>query len=109
MAYKKSTLNPDLLSYLFLAFQRKLFVTPREGDILSVSNPDSSCTLYFKADYHSRLSDDIMRAASTGAFARSNNYDGWMELASHIVNGAVDSSAPDYYEDYYTNVKMFIG
>lgn len=107
MGYKKCTLSSDLLSYQFIAFTKKLFTVPKEGDILTVDNSDYSCDLYYQDEYHTKLVLEIRLAYAAGKFAASNNNAGWCKLMDTIAN-AEDCSLPTQCHDYYTTSKMFL-
>lgn len=100
-------LNPQVLATMFIGFQRKLFSTPKENDILSTEEADGDCTLYFDEAFWNAYLSKLKTANLKGKFANSNANSDWINLLSSIQS-AQESSAPIRYNDYYLQLKMFL-
>ena len=48
---KKIRLNPQILSTMFIGFNRHLFTAPKQGDMYSVDEDNHDCTIYFTEDF----------------------------------------------------------
>lgn len=89
---KKKQLNGQQLSLLWISLSKNLFPKPRKGEILSQSNNDGSCTLYFDNDYILILQKAIKEAFNAGKFKESNSEADWIDLMNAIdsVENAID-------------------
>lgn len=87
--YKYARLNGQQLALLFIALSKSLFQRPRKGQVYFESHNDGSCTLYFKRDYYSALTDSIFKASYQGKFAQSNSENEWNDLKEKIDNAKV--------------------
>ena len=107
MKYRMIRLNPQVLATMFIGFQRKLFSTPKENDILSIEEANGDCTIYFDEVFWNTYLLELRTAYLNGKFANSNVNSDWINLLSSIQS-AQECSAPIHYNDYYSQLKMFL-
>lgn len=88
--YKCVRLNGQRLALLYMALSKGLFSRPKKGKVYYEGHNDGSCTLYFKRDYYSSLTDSIFQASYQGKFAQSNAEADWNDL-KNAIDGAVVS------------------
>lgn len=107
MKYRKIRLNPQVLATMFIGFQRKLFTTPKENDILFVEEAGGNCVMFFEKEFWNMFLAELNGAYRNGKFANSNANADWMILLN-TIQSAKESETPKDYKDYYTELKMFL-
>ena len=84
-------LDSQELALLATALMKNLFPKPQKGQLLIKDClGDRSCILYFEHSYFAKLTSAIRNSYSTGAFAKSNAEDDWINFMY-----AVESAKPD--------------
>jgi hypothetical protein len=106
--FKKKQLSGQQLSLLWISLSKNLFPKPRKGEILSQSNNNGSCTLYFDKDYIVVLQTAIKEAFNSGKFKASNSEADWIDLMNAIdnVEDAIDVNI-DQLETYLLMDDLF--
>lgn len=104
---KKIRLNPQVLSTMFIGFNRHLFTAPKQGDMYSVDEDNHDCTIYFTEDFWEKYVSELQSAYLQGKFAKSNANSDWTTLL-HMIQRASDSVLPSNAADYYNTIKMFL-
>ena len=99
MKYRKVRLNPDILAMMFKGFRKKLFIGPKENEILYVEEDNYDCTMYFENSYWTLYLSQLGEAYEKGNFAKSNANDSWMSLYE-AIQSATESDLPNHYEVY---------
>lgn len=89
--FKFARLSSQELPLLYIALSKNLFNRPKKGQIYYESHNDGSCTLYFKADYHSELQNSMLMAQYQGKFSQSNSEFEWNRLKDKIDNAQISN------------------
>ena len=105
--YKKIRMNPQVLSSMFIGFQRRLFSAHKENDMFSISEGAGECTIFFKDEFWQKYVEQLQRAKDQGKFASSNANSSWNTLLS-FVKSATICELPDNCKDYSIGLKMYM-
>lgn len=105
---RKVRLNPQVLSTMFIGFNRHLFTAPTEGDMYSVEESNGDCIIYFDNSFYKRYVKELESAYINGKFAASNASNDWNDLFSQIKSAEPSELPTTNITDYYLSLKKFL-
>ena len=106
MIYKKTRMNPQVLSVMTLGFTRSLFTQPNEKDILTME-VNNEHIIYYSESFWNQYVTELRQAKASGKFLSSNANSDWNELLN-AVESVQNCEEPQNCKDYFPGLKYIL-